>query len=45
MDGIAFPSTRDGNSEIYIMNADGSRLIRLTDDLAIDKTPVWVPSP
>src|SRR5262245_53959995 len=27
---IAFSSTRDGNAEIYVMNADGNRPRRLT---------------
>jgi Tol biopolymer transport system component len=33
---IAFQSDRDGNTEIYKMNADGSNPTRLTDDLGID---------
>jgi TolB protein len=36
---IAFYSERDGNPEIYIMNADGSGLKRLTDDPAHDVCP------
>ena len=36
---IAFRSDRDGNSEIYIMNADGSALMRLTNDPAFDFWP------
>ena len=28
---IVFASTRDGHSEIYVMNADGSSPIRLTN--------------
>jgi hypothetical protein len=27
---IAFTSDRDGNSEIYVMNTDGTNLVRLT---------------
>jgi Tol biopolymer transport system component len=34
---IAFDSTRDGNTEIYVMNADGSEQTRLTNELAIDR--------
>ena len=30
---IAFTSERDGNREIYVMDADGSNLIRVTDNL------------
>ena len=38
---IAFVSNSDGNSEIYMMNSDGSRLVRLTRDLGDDKNPSW----
>jgi TolB protein len=43
---IAFSSTRDhsGNTEIYVMNADGSNLRRLTNNPAIDTTPTWSPN-
>ena len=40
---IAFMSDRDGNFEIYVMNADGSRQTRLTHDEADDSLPVWSP--
>jgi hypothetical protein len=40
---IAFASRRDGNFEIYSMNADGSELTRLTDDPAEDVEPAWSP--
>ncbi len=33
---IAFTSDRDGNNEIYIMNADGSEQTRLTNNPADD---------
>lgn len=36
---IAFTSTRDGNEEIYIMNADGSHQTRLTNNPAVDSYP------
>ena len=36
---IAFASERDGNSEIYIMNVDGSGLENLTNNPAWDKYP------
>lgn len=38
---IAFASERDGNSEIYVMNADGSNVTRLTD--AGGNFPAWSP--
>ena len=33
---IAFTSDRDGNAEIYVMNADGSEQINLTNNPAND---------
>ncbi len=40
---IAFQSSRDGNYEIYTMNADGSGVVRLTDEPATDAQPAWSP--
>ena len=40
---IAFESYRDGNYEIYVMNADGSNQQRLTNDRAADRSPSWSP--
>ena len=40
---IAFGSHRDGNGEIYVMNADGSGQTRLTDNPAFDVGPAWSP--
>ena len=41
---LAFTSNRDGNSEIYVINRDGSGLHRLTNHPAIDVTPTWAPT-
>ena len=41
--GIAFTSTRDGNSEIYVMDSDGGNQVRLTYDPARDYQPAWSP--
>jgi TolB protein len=40
---IAFTSDRDGNREIYVMNADGTGLTRLTNDDVDDENPSWSP--
>jgi hypothetical protein len=40
---IAFASNRDGNREIYVMNADGSGVTRLTNNPADDVVPSWSP--
>ncbi len=40
---IAFQSDRDGNWEIYVMNADGSNQTRLTNNPAVDEWPFWSP--
>ena len=40
---IAFTSTRDGNPEIYVMDADGENQIRLTRHPEEDKMPSWSP--
>jgi len=40
---IAFQSNRDGDFEIYVMNADGSGQRRLTQNPAKDASPAWSP--
>jgi len=40
---IAFASHRDGNWEIYVMNADGSNQRRLTNNPTTDALPLWLP--
>jgi Tol biopolymer transport system component len=40
---IAFVSERDGNREIYVMNADGTGQTRLTNSSASDFEPAWSP--
>ena len=40
---IVFWSDRDGNEEIYIMDADGANQTRLTDNGASDKSPCLSP--
>jgi Tol biopolymer transport system component len=40
---IAFLSVKDSNSEIYIINEDGTNLIRLTSNAIADTDPEWSP--
>src|SRR6266571_1429919 len=40
---IAFTSQRDGYEEIYVTNADGSGVTRLTNNPARDVAPAWSP--
>jgi Tol biopolymer transport system component len=40
---IAFQSDRDGNNEIYTMNANGTGVQRLTNNSARDEDPAYSP--
>ena len=40
---IAFTSDRYGNVDIYVMNADGTGVTRLTDHPSKDVSPAWSP--
>lgn len=40
---IAFASNRDGNAEIYTIDASGGNLLRLTNNSAEDILPAWSP--
>ena len=40
---IVFQSSRDGQAEIYVMNADGTAQTRLTNNPAGDSEPSWSP--
>ena len=40
---IVFISYRDGNGQIYVMNADGSNQIRLTNGTDNYGQPAWSP--
>jgi TolB protein len=42
-DRVAFDATRDGDTEIYVVNADGSNPVRLTTNPAEDWSPAWSP--
>ena len=40
---LAFTSNRDGQPDLYVINADGSGLRRLTNHPGIDTSPTWSP--
>ena len=40
---IVFASDRDGNTEIYVMNIDGTNPINLTNHPDGDSHPIWSP--
>ncbi len=40
---VVFQSLRDGNSEIYVMDADGSNPRRVTEHPGYDGEPTWSP--
>lgn len=40
---IAFTSTRDGNQEVYLIDATGQNLKRITQDPGLDAHPAWTP--
>jgi dipeptidyl aminopeptidase/acylaminoacyl peptidase len=40
---IGFSTNRDGNREVYAMNADGSAPVNLTNNIAFDSGPAWSP--
>ena len=40
---IAFYSERDGDREIYVINADGSGVVQLTDNDSDERDPEWSP--
>ena len=42
-DSVASCSSFGSNSEIYVMNADGSNQTRLTNNGAVDQYPAWSP--
>lgn len=40
---IVFASNRDGNMDIYVMNADGSNQTKLTNNPSFEMAPSWSP--
>ena len=43
LERIAFRVEGDGNIEIYVMYADGSNQVNLTNNTAFDSEPAWSP--
>jgi WD40 repeat protein len=42
-DHFVFSALRDGNRDLFLVDADGSNEVRLTDDPADDRQPAWSP--
>jgi Tol biopolymer transport system component len=42
-ESVVFNSNRDGDLEVYVMNADGTRQVRLTHNPGEDVAPSWSP--
>ncbi|MFO8064487.1 MAG: TolB family protein [Spirochaetota bacterium] len=40
---IAFVATHDGDPELYVADADGSNVRKLTDNESVDASPSWAP--
>jgi Tol biopolymer transport system component len=40
---IVFVATHDGDPELYIADADGGNVVRLTENDAVDASPRWAP--
>lgn len=40
---VAFKSNRGGSYNLYVMHADGSNVVRLTNHAANDHDPTWLP--
>ena len=40
---ISFVSSRGGNFDLYVMDADGTNVTRITDHPANDFDPIWMP--
>lgn len=40
---IAFVSDRSGNAKIYLMDADGSNQVRITNNASYESDPAWSP--
>lgn len=40
---IAFEATVQSNTDIYVMDPDGSNVVRLTEDPELDVNPTWSP--
>ena len=40
---IAYGGFADGDSEVYVIDADGTDVVQLTSDPAFDELPAWSP--
>ncbi|MBI3961561.1 MAG: PD40 domain-containing protein, partial [Deinococcus sp.] len=40
---LAFSASADGQSDLYVVNTDGTDLVQLTNDPFEDRGPAWSP--
>ena len=42
-EALLHPYSTEPSSDLYVMRADGSNVLRLTDEQHLEGTPAWMP--